>query len=44
MLVDHFTAMFDRGVVKKTYATETMDLLVNYRWEFNVRQLRQVVQ
>ena len=44
ILVDHFTSMFDRGVVKKTYSTETMDLLVNYRWEFNVRQLSQVIQ
>ena len=43
-LVDHFTSMFDRGSVKKTYAPETMDLLVNYRWEFNVRQLSQVIQ
>ena len=43
-LVDHFTSMFDRGSVKKTFAPETMNLLVNYRWEFNVRQLRQVIQ
>jgi Nif-specific regulatory protein len=44
LLVEHFTAMYDRGPVKKTFAQETIDLLVNYRWEFNVRQLKQVIQ
>ncbi len=44
LLVEHFMTMFDRGPVKKTLAPETMELLVNYRWEFNVRQLKQVIQ
>lgn len=43
-LIEHFAAMFDRGPEKKTFAQETLDLLTSYRWEFNVRQLRQVVQ
>jgi len=43
-LVENFTAMYDRGPVRKRFAPETLELLRSYRWEFNVRQLRQVVQ
>jgi len=43
-LVEHFAEMYDRGPKKKIFAEETLELLKAYRWEFNVRQLQQVVQ
>ena len=43
-LVEHFSAMYNRGPIKKQFAHETLEVLQAYRWEFNVRQLAQVVQ
>ena len=43
-LVEHFSAMHNRGPIKKQFADETLEVLQGYRWEFNVRQLAQVVQ
>ena len=43
-LVEHFSAMHNRGPIKKQFAHETLEVLQAYRWEFNVRQLAQVVQ
>ena len=34
----------NRGPIKKQFADETLEVLQAYRWEFNVRQLAQVVQ
>jgi len=43
-LVEHFSKMYGRGAAKKTFSEDTLELLSAYRWEFNVRQLQQVVQ
>ena len=43
-LVEHFSKMYDRGSARKSFADTTLELLSAYRWEFNVRQLQQVVQ
>jgi transcriptional regulator with GAF, ATPase, and Fis domain len=44
LLVEHFVNMYDRSERKKVFAPETLELLQQYRWEFNVRQLQQVVE
>ena len=44
LLVDHFLQMYCRGTQKKTFSSEALDLMQRYSWEFNVRQLQQVVE
>ena len=44
LLVEHFAHRFGKGRRPKTFAAETMELLQDYEWEFNVRQLHQVVE
>jgi DNA-binding NtrC family response regulator len=44
LLVDHFASLYGRDSRKKTFASETLEILQEYRWEFNVRQLQQVVE
>ena len=43
ILVDHFADQLGRGA-PKVFAKETMAVLKRYPWEFNVRQLQQVVE
>ncbi len=43
-LEDHFLEMYCRGTRKKTFSSEALDLMQRYPWEFNVRQLQQVVE
>ncbi len=44
LLVEHFLGMHERGERRKSFAAETLEILQAYRWEFNVRQLQQVVE
>jgi DNA-binding NtrC family response regulator len=44
LLAEHFLQKHTRGGRGKTFAPETLALLQRYRWEFNVRQLQQVVE
>ncbi len=44
LLVEHFLARHDRGEPRKRFSPEALELLQGYRWEFNVRQLQQVVE
>jgi len=44
LLVEHLLACHDRGEPRKCFSSEAMELLQGYRWEFNVRQLQQVVE
>ena len=44
VLVDHFLAMHERGERRKSFSPAALDLMQSYRWEFNVRQLQQVVE
>ncbi len=44
LLVEHFNEACGRGGRRKKFAPETMEVLGRYPWEFNVRQLRQVVE
>jgi DNA-binding NtrC family response regulator len=44
LLVEHFLEMHGRGGPRKTFAPEALEILQGYRWEFNVRQLQQVVE
>ena len=44
LLVDHFASLHGQRSGKKTFTPEAMELLKSYRWEFNVRQLQQVVE
>ena len=44
LLVEHFLQVYGRGVRSKRFAPETMEVLKRYKWEFNVRQLQQVVE
>ncbi len=43
-LVEHFLSLYGRGRTKKIFAENAMELLSNYPWELNVRQLQQVVE
>jgi len=44
LLVSHFNEVYCRGARGKTFAPESMELMRRYPWEFNVRQLQQVVE
>jgi DNA-binding NtrC family response regulator len=44
LLVEHFVSVYTRDSQKKTFTPETLEMLQRYRWEFNVRQLQQVVE
>jgi len=44
LLVEHFLAMHERGERRKSFSPKALELLQTYRWEFNVRQLQQVVE
>jgi transcriptional regulator with GAF, ATPase, and Fis domain len=44
LLVEHFLAMHERGERRKSFSAAALDLMQSYRWEFNVRQLQQVVE
>ncbi|HXV62560.1 MAG TPA: sigma-54-dependent Fis family transcriptional regulator [Vicinamibacteria bacterium] len=44
LLVEHFARKFGRGSNRRHFAPETMELFGRYPWEFNVRQLQQVVE
>jgi DNA-binding NtrC family response regulator len=44
LLVDHFVRMYCRGAEAKTFSPEALELMRRYPWEFNVRQLQQVVE
>jgi hypothetical protein len=44
LLVEHFLQKHARGGRAKTFAPETLAVLQRYPWEFNVRQLQQVVE
>jgi len=44
LLVEHFVQVYGRGVRSKRFAPETMEVLKRYKWEFNIRQLQQVVE
>ncbi len=44
ILVNHFNEVYCRGPKRKTFAPESMELMKRYPWEFNVRQLQQVVE
>ncbi len=44
LLVGHFASLHGQRSGKKTFTPEAMELLKSYRWEFNVRQLQQVVE
>ena len=44
LLVEHFATRCGRGGEPKRFGAETLDLLERYDWEFNVRQLQQVVE
>jgi transcriptional regulator with GAF, ATPase, and Fis domain len=44
LLIEHFLVQFERGRRRKAFAPETLEMLQHYPWEFNVRQLRQLVE
>jgi transcriptional regulator with GAF, ATPase, and Fis domain len=44
LLVEHFAGVYGRDERRKRFDPETLDILQRYRWEFNVRQLQQVVE
>jgi Nif-specific regulatory protein len=44
LLVDHFVARRERGEHRRIFANDALEVLQAYRWEFNVRQLEQVVE
>jgi transcriptional regulator with GAF, ATPase, and Fis domain len=44
VLVEHFLQMYGHGATRKAFSAEALERLVAYRWEFNVRQLQQVVE
>ena len=44
LLVEHFLARHTRGGRRQSFAPETIEALQTCRWEFNVRQLQQVVE
>ncbi len=44
VLVEHFAERFGRSGSPKRFAPGTVDVLKSYGWEFNVRQLQQVVE
>jgi two-component system, NtrC family, response regulator AtoC len=44
LLVQHFLSIYARGAASKTFSDEALAMLAAYRWEFNVRQLQQVVE
>jgi Nif-specific regulatory protein len=43
-LVEHFVHMYNRSGRKRVFAEDTLEVMRQYRWEFNVRQLQQVVE
>jgi DNA-binding NtrC family response regulator len=43
-LVEHFLQMYGHVAAHKVFSSEALERLVAYRWEFNVRQLQQVVE
>jgi len=43
-LVDHFLGLYHRGPGRKAFAEETLEVLKQHRWPFNVRELQQVVE
>jgi transcriptional regulator with GAF, ATPase, and Fis domain len=43
-LVEHFLGRHERDGRRHSFAADAMDALQSYRWEFNVRQLQQVVE
>jgi transcriptional regulator with GAF, ATPase, and Fis domain len=44
LLIEHFLEQYERGHRRKRFAPDTLELLQAYPWEFNVRQLQQVVE
>jgi transcriptional regulator with GAF, ATPase, and Fis domain len=44
LLVEHFVRMYCRGTRAKRFSPEALNLMQRYPWEFNVRQLQQVVE
>jgi transcriptional regulator with GAF, ATPase, and Fis domain len=44
LLVEHFLAQHEREDRRKIFTIDALDALQAYRWEFNVRQLQQVVE
>ncbi|HMP92394.1 MAG TPA: hypothetical protein PKD90_05950 [Phnomibacter sp.] len=46
MLVDHFLTNIcaEYGIAKKPIADEALDLLKNYNWTGNIRELRNIVE
>jgi transcriptional regulator with GAF, ATPase, and Fis domain len=44
LLVEHFLAMHERGRRRKEFSPGALEVLSAYHWEFNVRQLQQVVE
>jgi two-component system response regulator AtoC len=44
LLVEHFLEMHQRGDRRRSFSPEALERMQAYRWEFNVRQLQQVVE
>jgi DNA-binding NtrC family response regulator len=44
LLLEHFLDKYERGRRSKTFARDTIELLQECPWEFNVRQLQQLVE